>query len=154
MTLDLGKDERAAALVQEIVGAAQTRGDLSWWTAERDPLLEDYADTSVEATALSVQAIAGRDPNNPVLERAVRWLLANRGSGSYWYSTKQTAYALYGLLSYLEARKEGPSAFGVDVYLNGEKVDDAGVHARVVHVPRSRAADRCPPEAGRTTFAW
>ena len=39
---------------------------------------------SVEATALSVQALAGREPNHPVLERAVRWLLANRGSGSYW----------------------------------------------------------------------
>jgi uncharacterized protein YfaS (alpha-2-macroglobulin family) len=121
MTLDLGKDARAATLAQEIVAAAQTRGDLSWWTAERDPLLEDYADTSVEATALSVQALAPRDPGNPVLERAVRWLLANRGNGSYWFSTKQTAYALYGLLAFLEARKETPAAFSVDVYVNGEK---------------------------------
>jgi uncharacterized protein YfaS (alpha-2-macroglobulin family) len=121
MTLDLGKDARAAALAQEVVGGAQTRGELSWWAAENDPLLEDYADTSVEATALSVQAIAAREPNHPVLERAVRWLLANRRSGAYWSSTKQTAYALYGLLAYLEARKEGPSAFAVDVFVNGEK---------------------------------
>jgi hypothetical protein len=125
MTLDLGKDERGTTLAQEIVGAAQTRGDLSWWRADSDPLLDDYADTSVEATALSVQALAPRDPNNPVLERAVRWLLANRGNGSYWFSTKQTAYALYGLLAFLEARKETPSAFSVDVYVNGEK---AGTH--------------------------
>jgi hypothetical protein len=121
MTLDLAKDQRAATLAQELVSAAQSRGDLSWWTADADPLLEDYADTSVEATALAVQALAPREPNNPVLERAVRWLLANRGSGSYWDSTKQTALALYGLLAFLEARKEGPSAFDVDVYVNGEK---------------------------------
>ena len=59
----------------------------------------------------------------------MRWLLANRGSGAYWYSTKQTAYALYGLLAYLEARKEGPSAFGVDVYVNGAEGGHPRLHA-------------------------
>jgi hypothetical protein len=126
MTLDLARDTRANALAAEITGAVNTRGDLSWWAAENDPLLEDYADTSVEATALAVQALAPRDPGNPVLERAVRWLLANRGSGAYWYTTKQTALALYGLLAYMKARNEGPSAFTVDVFVNGQK---AGSHA-------------------------
>jgi hypothetical protein len=64
-----------------------------------------------------------------VLERAVRWLLANRGNGSYWFSTKQTAQALYGLLAFLEARKETPAAFDVDVFVNGAK---AGTRAFTV----------------------
>ncbi|MCU0257075.1 MAG: hypothetical protein MUF60_10040, partial [Vicinamibacterales bacterium] len=122
MTLDLGKDARGDTLASAIASAAQSRGDLAWWHAPGDPWLDDYADTSVEATALAVQALAARDPDNPLLERAVRWMLASRGTGSYWYSTKQTAIALYGLLAFMKARQEAPAAFGVDLLVNGEKV--------------------------------
>lgn len=122
MTLDLAKDPRAGDLAAALAASAQSRGDLAWWTAGDDPWLADYADTSVEATALAVQALVGRDADNPLLERAVRWLLASRGTGSSWYSTKQTALALYGLLSFMKARQEAPAAFGVDLLVNGEKV--------------------------------
>jgi uncharacterized protein YfaS (alpha-2-macroglobulin family) len=122
MTLDLGQDTRGDALAAALTSAAQTRGDLAWWTAAADPWLEDYADTSVEATALAVQALVARDAQNPLLERAVRWLMASRGTGSYWYSTKQTAIALYGLVAFMKARHESPAAFGVDLLVNGERV--------------------------------
>lgn len=122
MTLDLANDPRATTLASELIGAAQTRGDLAWWTATSDPLLDDYADTSAEATALAVQALVARDPNQPVVERAVRWLLASRGSGAYWYSTKQTALALYALVAFMKARGEAAAAFDVDVVVNGTKV--------------------------------
>ena len=36
---------------QRSIGEAQTEGELSWWALDRDPLLFDFADTSVEATA-------------------------------------------------------------------------------------------------------
>lgn len=122
MTLDLAKDTRGDALAATLTSAAQTRGDLAWWTAAADPWLEDYADTSVEATALAVQALVARDAQNPLLERAVRWLMASRGTGSYWYSTKQTAIALYALVSFMKARHESPAAFSVDLLVNGEQV--------------------------------
>jgi uncharacterized protein YfaS (alpha-2-macroglobulin family) len=60
-----------------------------------------------------------------VLDRAVRWLMLNR-RGGYWWNTKQTAFALYGLLEVLQARNERPQPFAVDVYLNGVA---AGSHA-------------------------
>jgi uncharacterized protein YfaS (alpha-2-macroglobulin family) len=82
-------------------------------------------DSSVEATAFAVQALVRRDPRNPVVERAVRWLLANR-SGGHWGTTKRTAMALYGLLGYMQARGETAQPFGVDVFVNGERV---GQHA-------------------------
>ena len=96
----------------------------------RDPLLFDFADTSVEATAIAVQALARRDPRNPLLERAVRWLMLNR-SGGYWITTKQTAMALYGLLELLQARNETPQPFTVDVYVNGALAGTHSVHAGV-----------------------
>ncbi len=117
LILDAAKDARGNELAQALLTEAQTKGDLSWWTSARDPLLFDIADTSVEATATAVQALVRRDPANPIIDRAVRWLMLNR-TGGYWGSTKQTAMALYGLLEVLAARNEGAQPFAVDVYVN------------------------------------
>lgn len=116
--LDEAKDTRGNDLAGSLVAEAQTRGDLSWWAVETDPLLFETVETSVEATAFAVQALVRRDPSNPVLERAVRWLLLN-GSGGYWGTTKQTAMATYGLLGFMQARGESAQSFAVDVYVNG-----------------------------------
>ena len=40
-------------LAATLIGEAQTRGDVSWWAVANDPLIFDYAETSVEATAFS-----------------------------------------------------------------------------------------------------
>ena len=118
LALDEAKDARGNELAQTLAAEAQTEGELSWWTSQRDPLLFDIADTSVEATATALKALAPRDPSNALLDRGVRWLMLNR-SGGYWYNTKQTAMALYGLLEVLRARNETPQNFSVDVYVNG-----------------------------------
>lgn len=125
LALDGRKDARGNELAQTLAAEAQHRGDLTWWASEHDPLLFDVVDTSVEATALALQALARRDPANPVLDRAIRWLMLNR-RGGYWSNTKQTAFALYGLLEVLQARNESPQPFSVDVHVNGIA---AGSHA-------------------------
>jgi alpha-2-macroglobulin len=121
LTLDRRKDARAEAAARELTEAAQSRGDLAWWPVASDPLLEDLADTTAEATALSLKALAPRDPRNPLLERAARWLVANR-TGGYWVSTKQTAMALDGLLAYMRARGEQPAPVTADLFVNGARV--------------------------------
>lgn len=118
LVLDAAKDARGDELATALAGEAQSKGDLAWWTANRDPLLFDAVDTSVEATAFAVQALVKRDPRSPLAEKAVRWLILNRTAG-YWSSTKQTAMALYGLLEYLKARDERPRPVTVEVYVNG-----------------------------------
>jgi alpha-2-macroglobulin len=117
MTPDAVKDGRGDELADALSRDAQTRGELAWWSSTRDPLLFDSVDTRVEATSLAVQALARRDPRNPLLERAVRWLLLNR-SGGHWGTTKQTAMAIYGLLELLQARNETPQAVTVEIYIN------------------------------------
>lgn len=117
LALDAAHDTRAAELATALESEAETKGELSWWKSERDPLLLDSVDTSVEATAFAVQALVKRDPRNPLVERAVRWLILNR-TGGYWSSTKQTAMALYGLLDFLRARNEKPQPVTVEVYVN------------------------------------
>jgi len=118
LLLDEAKDARGNELAQALAGEAQTRGDVSWWAVANDPLLFDAAETSIEATAFAVQALARRDPRNPLVERAVRWLMLNRTAG-YWSSTKQTAMAIYGLLGFMQARGETAQPFSVDVFVNG-----------------------------------
>lgn len=125
LLLDETKDSRANDLAAALIGEAQTRGDVSWWAVANDPLIFDYAETSVEATAFAVQALVKRDPKNPVIERAVRWMMLNRTAG-YWSSTKQTAMAIYGLLSFMQARGETGQPFTVDVFVNGQA---AGKHS-------------------------
>jgi uncharacterized protein YfaS (alpha-2-macroglobulin family) len=118
LLLDEAKDQRGNELAQALIGEAQTRGDVSWWTVPHDPLLFDFADTSIEATAFAVQALVKRDPKNPLLERAVRWMMLNR-TGGYWWTTKQTAMAIYGLLAFMQARGESAQPFTVEVLVNG-----------------------------------
>jgi alpha-2-macroglobulin len=125
LLLDETKDARGNELAAALIGEAQTRGDVSWWPVANDPLIFDYAETSVEATAFAVQALARRDPKTPIVERAVRWMMLNRTAG-YWSSTKQTAMAIYGLLGFMQARNESAQPFSVDVFVNGQP---AGRHS-------------------------
>jgi uncharacterized protein YfaS (alpha-2-macroglobulin family) len=125
LLLDEVKDSRGNQLATELIAEAQTRGDVSWWAVANDPLLFDYAETSVEATAFAVQALAKRDPNNPLIERAVRWMMLNRTAG-YWSTTKQTAMAIYGLLGFMQARGETAQPSTVEVFVNGQA---AGRHS-------------------------
>ncbi len=122
LALDALKDRRGDQLAKTLVGSVQRKGDLAWWSVPNDPLLEDSGDTSVEATAFVVKALAARDPKSPLLEPAVRWLLLNRNYGTWWSSTKQTAMVLYGLLDYMRARNEGGADSTVEVLVNGAPV--------------------------------
>ena len=158
MTLDRLTDSRAGVLAAELAASAQTRGDLSWWAAPSDPLLEDFADTSVEASALALKALAARDPQNPLLEGVARWLVANRNAGAYWVSTKQTAIALDGLLAYMRARDERPAPVTAEIYVNGMRVASQAFDARSLTAPnpvldrsaRRRGRQQCPHRhAGR-----
>ena len=134
LLMDEAKDARGNELAQTLIGEAQTRGDVSWWSVANDPLLFDAAETSVEATAFAVQALSRRDPKNPLVERAVRWMMLNRTAG-YWSSTKQTAMAIYGLLSFMQVRGETAQPFSVDVFVNGANVGRRTFSAAAMTAP-------------------
>jgi uncharacterized protein YfaS (alpha-2-macroglobulin family) len=133
--LDLSKDGRGNALAAALAEEAKTTGDLSRWDVDHDPLLEDWADTSVEATAMAIQALAARMPDSPLLPAAVRFLLASRQAGTYWSTTKQTAMALYGLTAYMKARGERPEPFSADVVVNGAPAGTARFDAASMTAP-------------------
>jgi uncharacterized protein YfaS (alpha-2-macroglobulin family) len=135
MTLDARKDPRGDTLASELIASAKVQGDLASWTATSDPLLGDFGDTSAEATALALAALSQRGSTDATLERAARWLMANRTAGAYWVSTKQTALALEGLLAFMQARGEKPAAVTADVLVNGTRVGTARFDAAALTSP-------------------
>ena len=75
-----------------------------------------------EATALSLKAMAKVKHDSPLLPRVARWLVSDRRHSYYWESTKDTAFAIFGLIDYLKVSRELSPDYDVEVYLNGENV--------------------------------
>ncbi len=123
MALKLRRDDkRAREIAAEIERTATGDNALASWESRRKAML-DFAETNdTEATALSLKALARIKPDSPLLPRVARWLVSNRPRGYYWQSTKDTAFAIFGLIDYLKVSKELSPNYDVEVYLNGENV--------------------------------
>jgi len=126
LALQEHKDGRAREVANLIEGAAQKdEFEAHWQTVRVNDYGRDvYLDP--EATALSLKALSQINPGSSLLPKAARWLVKNRRNGYYWLSTKETAFAIYGLTDYLKVSKELTPDYSFEVYLNGEKV--AGQH--------------------------
>jgi alpha-2-macroglobulin len=104
-----GDVRRAQTVAGEIERSAKGGGGDAFWD-------------TVEATALSVKALAQLAPQSEVLPRAARWLVSHRRFGYYWLSTRETAFAVYGLIDYLKASRELEADYSLEVYVNGQQV--------------------------------
>ena len=129
LALQERKDGRAQEIAKLIEGAVkQDEFEAHWQTARVNDYGRDvYLDA--EATALSLKALAQIDPGSSLLPKAARWLVKNREKGYYWISTKETAFAIYGLTDYLKVSKELTPNYTFEVYLNGVKVAGQSVGA-------------------------
>ncbi|HKF59474.1 MAG TPA: alpha-2-macroglobulin family protein, partial [Blastocatellia bacterium] len=117
-----GDDARARELAREIESTAKANEFEAHWDSERKPMLDFSERDDLEATALSLKALSQIAPSSPILARTARWLLNNRRYGYYWDSTKQTAFAIFGLIDYIRVTKELSADYDVEVYLNGQQV--------------------------------
>jgi len=126
LALQERKDGRAQEVAKLIEGSAhQDEFEAHWQTARVNDYGRDvYLDA--EATSLSLKALSRINPGSPLLPKAARWLVQNRRNGYYWLSTKETAFAIYGLTDYLKVSRELSPDYTFEVYLNGVKI--AGQH--------------------------
>jgi uncharacterized protein YfaS (alpha-2-macroglobulin family) len=122
LALQVRKDGRAKEVAGLIENTAQRdEFEAHWQTARVNDYGRDvYLDA--EATALSLKALSQINPGSELLPKAARWLVKNRGNGYYWLSTKETAFAIYGLTDYLKVSKELSPDYSFEVYLNGTQV--------------------------------
>lgn len=122
LTMQLAKDGRISEAAQMLRDLVKTEGDGAYWESKFDGLMEIEIDDSAEATAYAVKLLSQVSPGDPLLPRAVLWLVRHRDEGYYWYSTKQTAMVVYGVADYLKASKELEPSFSAEVLVNGKSV--------------------------------
>jgi uncharacterized protein YfaS (alpha-2-macroglobulin family) len=123
LTLKEIKDEkRAREIAADIESVASNDGISAHWESRRQAMLDFAEGNDIEATALSLKALSRIKPDSAILARVARWLVSNRRSSYYWNSTKDTAFAILGLIDYLKVSHELSPDYDVEVYLNGETV--------------------------------
>ncbi len=139
-----GEDNRARQVVADLEREARVTEFDAHWESVRRPMLDFSEDNDLEATALSVKALAQSNPKSELLAKAARWLVANRRNGYYWDSTKHTAFAIFALSDYLKVSRELSADYTVDIYLNGEQVlakrvtaADAAAGQPIIIAPKS-----------------
>ncbi len=122
LTLTLQKDKRAADVANDIERTARVDNGTVHWYSSRQARLDFAEEDETEGTALSLKALTRIKPNSPLLQPVARWLVSERTNSYYWDSTKNTAFAIYGLIDYVKASKELAPAYDLEVYVNGENV--------------------------------
>ena len=123
LTLKLrGDEDRARQVAGELERLARVNEYDAHWDSTRRPMIDFSEENNLEATALSLKALAQLVPQSPLLPKVARWLIANRQNGYYWLSTKHTAFAIFGLTEYLKVSKELTPDYTVEVYLNGQQL--------------------------------
>ncbi|HEX8187719.1 MAG TPA: hypothetical protein VF586_05175, partial [Pyrinomonadaceae bacterium] len=110
-----GDERRAQAVAAEIERSAKGGGAEAFWQTEGGW-------NDAEATAVAVKALARVLPASEVLPRAARWLVGHRRHGHYWLSTRETAFAVYGLLDYVKVSRELDPDYALEVYVDGQQV--------------------------------
>ncbi len=124
-----GDENRARTVAAEIERSARVSDFDAHWESRRRPMLDFNETNDLEATALSLKALAQTSPQSSLLPKSARWLVANRRHGYYWDSTKHTAFAIFGLTDYLKVSRELSADYSIEVYLNGEPVISKRVSA-------------------------
>src|SRR6185369_2455142 len=140
-------DAKARQLATEIEQSARTNDfDAHWESKHSSHGYLEQNDT--EATAMSLKALTRINPQSPLLSKAAKWLVGNRRNGYYWESTRQTAFAVFGLIDYVKASRELTPDYTVKCFLNGEQVISKQVTAADVTSAQSFVIERKGAQLG------
>ena len=116
------KDSRTQQIGLQLDMLAKREGPYVWWPAERDIMLDFGIDASAEATSFALKFMAADNADSPLITPAAKRLLSKRTQGARWQSTKQTAFAVFGLTEYLSRTRELEPDFTARVTLNGREI--------------------------------
>jgi uncharacterized protein YfaS (alpha-2-macroglobulin family) len=122
LTLAARSDKRAADVANEIERSARSDNYTAYWHSKREQRLDFAEEDETEGTALSLKALTRLKPNSPLLPQVARWLVSDRTNSYYWNSTKDTAFAIFGLIDYVKVSRELTPDYDLEVYINGENV--------------------------------
>jgi len=110
------------------------------WGADR--AYRKWSDSGIESTTFALRALLAIDPQNPLVESSMNWLVKNR-RGAQWSNTRDTTFAVLALCDYLRATGELAPELEYEVLVNGERVGRQKVTAKeALGAPSRFAVDR------------
>ncbi|MCP4247718.1 MAG: hypothetical protein GY778_11775 [bacterium] len=113
-----GQSKRVAVLTENLYNTVRLDDELDTASWGESRGYRYWYDNGLEATAMVLRALLATDPDHAYVPRAVNWLVRNR-RGSRWFSTKDTAFAVYALADYLNASGELWAEMTVGVNIDG-----------------------------------
>jgi len=143
---ELGDDMQAQKLIDRLSEqAVVTDSDAYWNTGEADGHYhEKTMSSSMRSTALALDAIVRIRPDDPIVPKIVRWLMAHRAPDG-WGTTQETAYTVVALTDYLRASGELNSGSAYRVYVNDQLVQQGTLSGKqiqqTISVPATQLRD-------------
>jgi uncharacterized protein YfaS (alpha-2-macroglobulin family) len=111
-----GEAERPADLIKLLEGRAQlTKTACHWGKGEG----YHWQSNSTQSTAYALKALVAANPKHPLIPKAVNWLVVQRRDNC-WYSTKDTAAAIFALADNMKASGELNPDYEAAVTVNGK----------------------------------
>ena len=111
-------DPRLIVLLNELQGAAIVSATGTHWEeAAYDPNLFS---NSTQTTAQVLQALTELQPDHPLVDGTLRWLMVSRKEG-HWESPHDTAVSLLAITGFMLVRKDAQASVDYRVDLNGAK---------------------------------
>lgn len=139
----LGEKEKARLLVRNLEnGAISVDGQstinrgvgqsgpamIHWGKAGR---YYRWYESGVESTATAINAISRINPESPLLQPAVNWLLAQRRAAS-WSNTKDTSISILALHAFLNASGELEHGLDASIFVNDKLVQSLKMNPKQV----------------------
>jgi uncharacterized protein YfaS (alpha-2-macroglobulin family) len=123
-------DPRLTSLLSDLQSVAIPSATGNHW--EEGKYNPDIFGNSVLTTAQVLQAFTELQPEHPLVDGALRWLMVARKEG-HWESTHDTAVALLAITDFMIVRKDAQAAFDYRITLNGATKLEGGAEAGKVH---------------------
>lgn len=134
---EYGEKDKAKILSENLENGlkkeAAENGTLSIAHWGNDSISYHWIDNAVEGTAFGLKAWATIDPQNKNIEPIVHWLVNNR-RGAQWNNTRDTAFTLLALNTYLQTTQELKQEVSYECSVNGHSVTN-------VTLPSNRILD-------------
>jgi len=89
-----------------------------WWS---------WYGSEVETDAFYLKLLARTEPRGELASQLVKYVLNNRKHGTYWNSTRDTAFCIEALADYLKASGEDRPDLSVAIALDGQKRKDVRI---------------------------
>ena len=110
-------DPRLTSLLSDLQSAAIPSATGNHW--EETEYNPDIFGNSTQTTAQVLQALTEFQPEHPLVDGTLRWLMVARKEGR-WESPHDTAIALLAITDFMLARKDAQESFDYRVELNGK----------------------------------